>query len=502
MQTTDLNTCYVVNPAYKFRGDYNNVLITNNNSARYNANLYRDDITVSFAWRTHPDLAVLFSIFDGAHTLNELAAQFSAQQGTTEESFIESVSPCICNEEPILIPAYGQQWVSIPKNFLIPNTEKIFRKGMLEGVDIPFVRQHYDLSEVRLHIPNNMTLMLNTECVTDCIYCYADKPYIKHPLPFPRIQALLREASDLGMSDVDVDGGDFFLYPYWRELLMEMRKYDYLPTISTKCPMSESMVEDLKYLGVKKIQLSIDSVDSMEMQKMLYVDEFYTDEVLYGLQLLDEADIEITVKPVITKFNDSEESLNNTIDMLTSFANVRQINFTPADFSQFKSGRAYFSTRAQLARLKTIVEERNKTCSAKLSFLGYAEPQTEEQRRESFPHRSLCSGNVHGFFVLPDGKVTFCEQMYWHPFFILGDLTRQSIMEMWNSDLALARWNFSQDEVRDVSPCKTCEEFEKCHRGLGNCWRMAISAYGYENYDFPAPNCPKAPPIMKDFYIQ
>ena len=155
----------------------------------------------------------------------------------------------------------------------------------------------------------------------------------------------------------------------------------------------------------------------------------------------------------------------------------------------------------QLTRLKAIVDQRNREYDAELSFLGYAEFQTEEERRAHFSYRPQCTGNVHGFFVLPDGKVTICEQMYWHPFFILGDLNKQSIMEMWESEQARSKWNFSQKEVRDESPCKTCEEFQACRRGLGNCWRLAISAYGPENYDFPAPNCPKAPPVSEGFYI-
>jgi radical SAM protein with 4Fe4S-binding SPASM domain len=279
-----------------------------------------------------------------------------------------------------------------------------------------------------------------------------------------------------------------------------MRQYDYVPHISTKFPITERMVRSLKKLGIKRIQLSIDSVNSEEMQKILNVSEYYTEQVLFGLQLLNKARFEITVKPVITKYNDSEKSLNDTIDVLTSYPNVRHVNFTPAGYSQFKP-TTYYSTRSQLTRLKTIVEQRNRDCDAELSFLGYDECQTEEERERNFPNRPLCTGNVHGFFVLPDGKVTICEQMYWHPFFILGDLTQQSIMEIWDSKLALSKWKFSQDEVRDVSPCKMCEEFDACRRGLGNCWRQAISAYGPENYDFPAPNCPKAPPVPDNFYI-
>ena len=104
------------------------------------------------------------------------------------------------------------------------------------------------------------------------------------------------------------------------------------------------------------------------------------------------------------------------------------------------------------------------------------------------------------FFTLPDGKVTICEQMYWHPFFILGDLSKQSIMEMWSSEKALDLWNFSREEVKDSSPCKTCADFEICRRGRGNCWRYAIAAYGEENYDYPAPNCPLAPEVTRPYF--
>lgn len=500
MKKINVNQKYVVNPAYKFKDDYNNVIVTNNNSARYDADVYRTDITHFFAWRIHPDQAFLFSYFDGTQTLDEVATRFSSEMQIDKKAFLNSVEPCISNEEEVRIPADEQYWVSIPKNFLIPNSMKIVRDNLLENIHLPFIRRCFDLTEVRLRVPNSMTFMLNTSCVTDCVYCYADRPRISNLLPFARVKELLKEAFDLGMPYIEVDGGDFFLYPYWREMLSEMRQYDYTPNISTKFPITERMVRRLKKLGIKRIQLSIDSVNSEEMQKILNVSEYYTEQVLLGLQLLNKARFEITVKPVITKYNDSEKSLNDTIDVLTSYPSVRRVNFTPAGYSQFKP-TTYYSTRSQLARLKTIVEQRNRDCDAELSFLGYDECQTEELRERNFPNRPMCTGNVHGFFVLPDGKVTICEQMYWHPFFILGDLTQQSIMEMWDSKLALSKWKFSQDEVRDVSPCKMCEEFEACRRGLGNCWRQAISAYGPENYDFPAPACPQAPPITKEFYI-
>jgi hypothetical protein len=38
-----------------------------------------------------------------------------------------------------------------------------------------------------------------------------------------------------------------------------------------------------------------------------------------------------------------------------------------------------------------------------------------------------CSANSSHIFILPDGKVTIGEQLYWKPHFIIGDLSRQTI---------------------------------------------------------------------------
>ena len=333
----DILQRYVVNPAYKFKSDIHNVILTNNNPARYDLCRCRGDITSGFAWRIHPDLAVLLATFDGTRTLDEAATHFTEHGGMDRQRFLDTVSPCIGNDEPVLIPFGDRHWASIPKNFLIPSTDGIVRGNLLQKIDIPFIREHFDLSEVRLRVPNQMTLMVNTDCATDCVYCYADKPKIRRPMPFGRVKEVLREAYELEMPYVNLDGGDLFLYDHWRELLAEMREYDYLPDISTKFPITKPIVEDMKSLGIRHIQLSIDSVDSAEMRRMLHVDNTYVGKVLHGLRLLDEAGFDITVKPVITRFNDSEESLNRTIDTLTAFGNVRRIHFTPADFSSNRS---------------------------------------------------------------------------------------------------------------------------------------------------------------------
>ena len=50
-------------------------------------------------------------------------------------------------------------------------------------------------------------------------------------------------------------------------------------------------------------------------------------------------------------------------------------------------------------------------------------------------------------FVLPDGKVSACEQLYWHPQFILGDLKEQTLAEIWQSPRAKALFEMGQTQA-------------------------------------------------------
>jgi radical SAM protein with 4Fe4S-binding SPASM domain len=387
-----------------------------------------------------------------------------------------------------------------PKNFLIKK-EKDIKANLLSKKDIEIIlKQGLDLQRVRNYIPDSINLMLNNYCIVDCEYCYANKSEkVTKPLRFSRVQEIIAEAASLGLRDVEVGGGEFFLYPHWAELIDELRKYDYKPYISTKYPLTEDIVNLLVKKDIKSIQLSIDSVNNDELKKMLNTDGNYLQQVMKGVELLNEAKIEMTVKPVITKYNDSIDSVKNLLDYLNPYKNIKQITLAPGSYSIYKPFN-FSSTVEKISKIKEYIDENKQQYHFDIKTQGANTDMLLEQKQQAFTTRSLCSGNMTGFYVLPDGKVTLCEQIYWHPFFILGDLTTQSIMEVWNGEKALALWNFSQEEVREESPCKQCDEFDLCRRGKGNCWRIAIGAYGIENYDYPAPNCPKSLPVTRPFF--
>ncbi|MDR1346738.1 MAG: radical SAM protein [Bacteroidales bacterium] len=498
----NVNDIYIINPSYRIRYDVKRARVGNNNSLYFNA---RDSLNNSidnfgFSWGLHPNLAYIFSEFNGEKRLCDIARNLATELDWAESEVMDALINYIDNEEVVITPLRNEGFCSIPKRFLIKKQGNA--KGRVlskEWIDKIF-EHGTDLSSVRHYIPEDMTIMINNRCFVDCEYCYADKSVkVTSPLPFSRIKELIHEASELGMRDVAIGGGEFFLYPHWPELIDELRAHEYAPYISTKYPLNEKMVQILKEKQVSFIQLSLDTVNKDELKKMLHVGDDYLEKIKKSIRLLNEANIEIVIKPVITKYNDSVASVVNLLDWLKEYKMVKSIMIAPGAHSIYKPFN-FSSTVEKINAIKDVIDHVKDRYHFKITVQGENAEIPKKDLESAFDQRSMCSGNLNSFYVLPDGQVTLCEQLYWHPFFNLGNLATQSIMEVWNGEKALALWNFSQEEVREESPCKQCQDFEKCRRGKGNCWRLAVAAYGAENYDYPAPNCPLSLPVTRPYY--
>lgn len=101
-------------------------------------------------------------------------------------------------------------------------------------------------------------------------------------------------------------------------------------------------------------------------------------------------------------------------------------------------------------------------------------------------------------FILPDGKVTICEQLYWNKNFLIGDLAKMSISEVWNSPRALYLAHRQQNDYSSDSYCHKCKIFDTCKANLNDCFPNIMKVYGKEHWDYPDPRCDKAPRNISD----
>jgi len=262
-------------------------------------------------------------------------------------------------------------------------------------------------------------------------------------------------------------------------------------------------------MGLKNIQISIDSIIPDELIRILKVKPDYPGKLLETLKKLDEKGFEIFTNSQVTAANC--DNISQLLDFLLNLKNIKRINMGAAAFSLYLGEAKYKEYRASLEKieqLKSKLEDLKKEYLGTISvnFSGYYDKngvidRKPEEKKKSFGERARCSGNFYSFTILPDGKVTVCEELYWHPKFIIGDLTKQSIEEVWNSEPALELYNISQDMIRNESSCKNCPEFESCHKDKGVCWKEVLYAYGEENWDYPDPKCPYATKPLREFYL-
>lgn len=495
-------TKLVINPAYKFRSDIRRVVITNNDSLYCDALDERGGYTTSFCIIIHPYIARMFSVFNGTNTYKEAIGQLSLMTGLAADEVKSIISPYINNSDKVTYKLSDEAFAVIPKSFIVENKNGIVR-DMLQGIDVDQIATNLDIKTYRYYVPNEVYFMLNNTCVVNCQYCYADRQTkVTNALPFERVKELIKEAHDMGCRDFLVGGGEFFLYEHWPELIDTLHQYHYEPFISTKYPLTEAMILILKEKNVPKIQVSIDTINPDESAAILNTDTGYLERLKNTLNLLEKHELKFRVKSVVTKYNDSLDSIGNLIRYLTSFKMLDELSIAPGEVSLYKPF-TYRSNAENLKNIEAFVNDVKKKDSrvSMQSFMTDEYDRSIEEKIAVHNSRSTCSGNLTSCYILPDGNVTICEQIYWHPFFNLGNVKDKSILDVWNSKKALSIWNISQDDIRDNSPCKTCKTFDFCRRGQGSCWKMAIAAYGIENYDFPYPQCPHAPRAFKDIYL-
>ncbi|MCF6185224.1 MAG: SPASM domain-containing protein, partial [Bacteroidales bacterium] len=210
--------------------------------------------------------------------------------------------------------------------------------------------------------------------------------------------------------------------------------------------------------------------------------------------LCNKYGIKVKVNTIITKYNCNFNVINNMLSVLLKHENVYEITIGHAGYS-INNKHSYLTEIAPafsclnmlINKLKDVYNNEKRVVISDVD--GFSENFRFSQ--EKFFDKAVCSGNLFQFYLLPDGKTTLCEELYWHPRFILGDLTKQSIMEMWQGEKAMALYNIQQKEFKTDSSCSSCKLFDYCHKNAAVCWKEVMENYGVDKWYYPDTRCLK-----------
>ena len=485
----------VLNPDYYFRPDEKRVFIINKDYAHQSSQGW-DSIV-------HPIHAIVFSAFQHNEPWETVIVRLSEFLGRSKESVEAMIQPFVDNPENVYVEQNGHQF-RIPQNILIQSEQPITYERVFKTEDFLFEESDYE-TERYLHAPLNMTFMPTNRCLTNCLYCYADKSHkVETMISFNRLVEIMDEAKDLGVLGFNIVGGETFCYPQWKQLLAEIKKRNFqMMRLSTKMPLIEEDIDYLKVIGIDEIQVSLDSLDVDTEKQMVGVDENYVNRIIQSLRWLKEKGFNVQIATVLTRFNDHVDSLETMFHLFEDL-HVDSWNLTPGFESLYKAAHSFISSRAALNKVRDFVNQIKGETRIRITFSDtffdreYGEVEDGSRNFKG----ARCSGLYNHFFILPEGKVTVCEQLYWKSEFIIGDLNTQSIVEVWHSERVKKLLNLKQKDLKPISPCSSCEIFDSCFGHLNRCWSEILKAYGDENWDYPDPRCIKAPKMKNNLKFE
>ncbi|CAB5161594.1 hypothetical protein D3OALGA1CA_5089 [Olavius algarvensis associated proteobacterium Delta 3] len=357
-----------------------------------------------------------------------------------------------------------------------------------------------DLKTTRCARPTDMVHEICYKCATSCRYCYSDLGNHRNRLlPLDRIGEIVEEIRHMGVYSAGISGGDPFCHPEILEILRLYHKAGIQTEVPTKCFLSENQLACIRELSSVSLQFSLDCLDEA-INDWLIGREGGTARILESLRKTTKMGLSFAINSVITPYNYNK--MDDLLRYLLSEygSNVRRISLTPYGKSLYRHDDKFCLEPAADSEVRETVN------SVLVDFpqanINFADegtpPSTFYEKSKDYEGRSQCSGNRSSFVLLPDGKVTVCEELYYHPEFIIGDASDQSIAEIWDGERALRLAFPSQDNVKS-GECKFCFDFERCNTVKGRCYKFVLKAYGLDKPDWPDPRCPYAP-LGQRFY--
>lgn len=448
--------------------------------------------------KIHPLYAMLFSLVSQPTKLSEFIKKVSFFFDISIEQAGTIVLPFLNRNEPFY-SNFGGVVSQFPQNIIIDADEAVIEPQMYVPFDFWF--EKIDLERERFFVsPRTVVFMPTTHCTTKCIYCYADKsPHAQ--IPFEKVQSIIRECKELKIKSFFLTGGDIFLYKYWRELFLCMQENSFeINLLSTKTPLSCCDISFLKKHKAK-CQFSLDTINPTVLYQLVGVNEDYLKKVEETFIAFEAVGLNFSVATVLTRLNANPKLLMELYSFIKKFSTITSWTIRVAMKSLYSSNN-FEDLKLSYEMIKAIdskIQEIQKHADIKIIW-STKDIQAYFQGKNGSKTfvGSRCSANYSNIMILPDGKVTICEQLYWNPKYIIGDLTKQSIIEVWNSERALKLAFPKREEFRDSSPCKKCDIFDECYSYPNRCIVNILKGYGSENDDFPDPRCVKAPRFVSE----
>lgn len=419
----------------------------------------------------HPIQAIILASFDGRRELAEIAREIAVAFDLSAD------------DAQSLVRNTSLRWAEALETGPQPHASKYC------PLDFIVSAAEIDLTSRRLYKPLSLICHVSDDCMRRCIYCNIEKRKTKELklLPLSRWESLADECRDLGIASVILGGGDPFMRRDVLDIIGAFVRRGIQPFVSTKSMVTRQTAFALASLGLKWIQVSLDS-PRPDTANFLTGSSTYFPQVVASIRHLVAAGLHVRTNTVVTKHN--VHQVPSLVKMLWDLG-VEVVRTSPVGRSLFVPNTEELLLDANDSDWLTLEIDKLKS-QGDVTF-GKATDMMSvplEVKEAMFRKRARCTAGRWAFVMHSDGKVTLCDEIPLLPDFIVGDLSRQSIMEVWNAK-RIEELIYPARSLFRGRACFSCDTFDECHSGAGRCFRDALKAYG--TFYSPMPACPKAP---------
>jgi len=190
---------------------------------------------------------------------------------------------------------------------------------------------------------NYLRLAVTDRCNLRCFYCMPEEgiKYIdrKELLTYEEIIRTITVLSELGIEKVRITGGEPFLRKDMMDLLRSIRAIPKIRqiNITTNGTLIQPHIKELKRLGIRSVNLSLDSLDRGRFFEITRRDEF--DKVMHTFETLLSEGFNVKINAVVMAGKNEED-----IIPMAELAKEKQVSVRFIEEMPFNGSGAHYET--------------------------------------------------------------------------------------------------------------------------------------------------------------
>lgn len=337
-------------------------------------------------------------------------------------------------------------------------------------------------SRWRAKTPKNLVIFLTDLCSSKCSYCCvgACQPKTFNSLSYDQVEKLIDQAKMLGVESVELTGGDPMVHPKIMEIIELIINNGIELIISTKHAMNEKFLKGLVKVGLKKIQISLDTIDSNLYEKLIGKDSKNLEITLKNIDFFIKNNIQCKVKSIIIDQN--IQTIPSMIEELYK-RNVRHFMVQAYNKGSCHDD-SFYSDIDDFCKMDKYLDEISSKYEDILIEKGYKIEKITGSYDYMKVTRMYCMAGKTGLAVYADGYYSYCAHGV-NDELKIAHIDEMSLIDVWNSKNLLNFMKPNRDLFKNTK-CETCKIFDSCSER--RCYLRTLMTYN-TLYDID-PMCP------------